>query len=142
MQTFLPYRNFVKSARVLDNKRLGKQRVEAYQILKALKDSSYGWQNHPAVKMWRGFEGALYIYLNVICDEWVRRGYKDNIIFGEFRASSLRMKLYVGYEFPKWLGDKKFHISHQSNLLRKDEKHYKEYFKKVKSNLPYYWPTT
>ena len=32
MQTFLPYQNFIKSAKCLDYKRLGKQRVEALQI--------------------------------------------------------------------------------------------------------------
>lgn len=49
MQTFLPFPSFIESARVLDNKRLCKQRVECLQILKALHDPSYGWQNHPAV---------------------------------------------------------------------------------------------
>lgn len=36
MQTFLPYPNFKASARVLDTKRLGKQRVENLQIMSAL----------------------------------------------------------------------------------------------------------
>ena len=40
MQTFLPYSNYPASARVLDNKRLGKQRVEVLQILKALAGES------------------------------------------------------------------------------------------------------
>ena len=35
MQTFLPYDNFEESASVLDWKRLGKQRVEAMQIVNA-----------------------------------------------------------------------------------------------------------
>ena len=35
MQTFLPYPDFARSARCLDNRRLGKQRVESYQILRA-----------------------------------------------------------------------------------------------------------
>ena len=35
MQTFLPYENFAASAAVLDNKRLGKQRVETLQVIKA-----------------------------------------------------------------------------------------------------------
>lgn len=38
MQTFLPYKSFEQSAACLDNKRLGKQRVEVLQILKALPD--------------------------------------------------------------------------------------------------------
>ena len=36
MQTFLPYPNFVASARALDTKRLGKQRVDTRQIQNAL----------------------------------------------------------------------------------------------------------
>ncbi len=36
MQTFLPYSDFRKSLESLDNKRLGKQRVEAYQIISAI----------------------------------------------------------------------------------------------------------
>lgn len=36
MQTFLPYPDFVKSAKCLDNKRLGKQRVEAWTIYRTL----------------------------------------------------------------------------------------------------------
>lgn len=54
MQTFLPYPSFRESAKCLDNKRLGKQRVECIQIIKAINNPKYGWQNHPAVKMWRG----------------------------------------------------------------------------------------
>jgi hypothetical protein len=37
MQTFMTHDNYVDTAKALDNKRLGKQRVEAYQILKALR---------------------------------------------------------------------------------------------------------
>lgn len=44
MQTFLPYPNFAASARVLDNRRLGKQRVECVQILKAIQPGyATGW---------------------------------------------------------------------------------------------------
>ena len=37
MQTFLPYSDFIKSAKCLDYRRLGKQRVEAWQIYNTLK---------------------------------------------------------------------------------------------------------
>ena len=33
MQTFLPYPDFKKSLQTLDYRRLGKQRIEAYQII-------------------------------------------------------------------------------------------------------------
>ena len=58
MQTFLPYTDFIKSAKCLDYKRLGKQRVEAKQILNILlgETTKAGWTNHPAVLMWSGYE--------------------------------------------------------------------------------------
>ena len=59
MQTFLPYPDDRASAADLDDRRLGKQRVETLQILRALTWRTYGWQNHPAVRMWRGFVPAL-----------------------------------------------------------------------------------
>ena len=78
MQTFLPYPNFRESAKVLDRQRLGKQRVETLQILRCLAGETEGWKNHPAVKMWRGYEIALTMYRLAICNEWVSRGYNDN----------------------------------------------------------------
>jgi hypothetical protein len=54
MQTFLPDRDFAVCAATLDNRRLGKQRLEAYQILRTLRGLSPGWSHHPAVAMWRG----------------------------------------------------------------------------------------
>ena len=61
MQTFLPYADFVKTAKCLDYRRLGKQRVEAFQILNILegKTTKAGWKHHPAVLMWEGYENAL-----------------------------------------------------------------------------------
>jgi hypothetical protein len=55
MQTFLPHRNFDKTAKHLDRKRLIKQSVENLQVLKSLSGlyASGAWKNHPAVKMWR-----------------------------------------------------------------------------------------
>ena len=41
MQTFLPFADFRKSAAALDNARLGKQRVECLQILRALSTGPY-----------------------------------------------------------------------------------------------------
>jgi len=79
MQTFLPYSDFEKSVQVLDYKRLGKQRVEAAQILDVLEGRKTGWRNHPAVKMWAGYTDALRAYLRACILEWQRRGYKNNM---------------------------------------------------------------
>ena len=88
MQTFLPYSDFEKSAKVLDYRRLGKQRVEGYQIMKALLNltESKAWRNHPATAMWRGHEGALALYCKTMCEEWIRRGYNDSLLpfFNEY----------------------------------------------------------
>jgi len=129
MQTFLPYADFQKSMQVLDYRRLGKQRVEALQIYNALTGISTGWRNHPATKMWAGYEDALADYMNAAIHEWVDRGYNNT------------MKIIpVGdYTMPPWFGNPVFHLSHMSNLLRKFPKHYSRYFN-VPNDLPYYWP--
>lgn len=80
MQTFLPYPDFGRSARVLDRRRLGKQRVEVKQILRALRNPSSGWRNHPAVRMWRGHEYSLLSYGVAVCSEWRSRGYRDSLL--------------------------------------------------------------
>jgi len=131
MQTFLPYKSFARTARVLDYRRLGKQRVEAMQILKALRDPSYGWQSHPAVNQWRGYINALKYYHNIIIEEWCRRGYCNNM-----RLEPVRGRLV----YPPWLGLRKYHLSHRANLLRKDPKYYSQFNWRVDPSTPYYWP--
>ena len=55
MQTFLPYADPRASAACLDDRRLGKQRVETFQVLRAITWPTYGWKHHPVTRMWRGF---------------------------------------------------------------------------------------
>jgi len=134
MQTFLPYACFIKSARCLDDKRLGKQRVEALQILKALRGAyakTGAWENHPATKMWRGYEAALGQYKNAMIEEWVTRGFKNTMILEPKQRC----------EHPRWLGYAALHESHQSNLLRKNPEFYGKYGWVVPSTMPYWWPT-
>lgn len=132
MQTFLPYADFVKTARALDQRRLGKQRAEALTVLRCLQDPSRrGWRNHPAIAMWRGYEDALKAYMNAMIDEWVRRGYQNNMP---------KMEHSPHPAMPPWLGDPEFHRSHQSNLIRKDSAYYRRLFPGVPDNLPYVWP--
>lgn len=132
MQTFLPFRSFKDSAISLDYKRLGKQRVEAYQITRVLAGLTKGWRNHPAVLMWAGYEPALYEYGRAICLEWRERGFIDNML-ERFPIEPITL--------PSWLGDSRLHLSHQSNLIRKYPEHYRQHFPKVEDNLPYFWVT-
>ena len=130
MQTFLPYANFKQSAKCLDYKRLGKQRVECKQILKALFVNNYGWKNHPIVKMWKNYELALSEYYNVILNEWISRGYKNSMPYISLNN--------VKINYPPWLGNIDFHDSHKSNLLRKDKLYYSKYWN-ISDNKEYVW---
>ncbi len=136
MQTFLPFPSFARSAKVLDRQRLGKQRVETYQILLALSGKKTGWANHPATKMWRGHENSLALYGMAVCREWISRGYKDSCLEKIGRFYDLEKRT----DRPDWLGKRKFHLSHKSNLVRKDAGHYGKYFKNISGDLPYVWP--
>jgi len=138
MQTFLPYKDFRKTALCLDYKRLGKQRVEAWQIYQALTQENYGWKNHPIVKMWKGYEHCLLLYGWYICQEWRARGYKGQMWEKFITEMNLQ---YHDKEivYPSWLGNKKLHSSHKSNLLRKDKKYYDKFGWKEPDDLPYIW---
>ena len=122
MQTFLPFSSFSQSAAILDRQRLGKQRVEAWQIYLSLTDETYGWQSHPAVKMWRGYEDSLLVYGLCIIDEWINRGYQDNM-YDRFEAE-LMVVGDLGRE-PWWLGMPAFHESHRAMLYRKNPIYYR-----------------
>jgi len=137
MQTFLPYPEFARSAASLDRARLGKQRVEAKQILLALTQPDYGWQSHPAVSMWRGFEPALAAYGRICCEVWQDRGYDDSLWSWFYE----REREVADISTPPWLGNSDFHASHRSNLLRKDPAWYGRYGWTEGPDLPYVWPT-
>lgn len=128
MQTFLPYPDFAASARALDRARLGKQRVEARQLITALTTGS-GWSNHPAARMWRGHEGALAEYGDAMIEEWIQRGYRNTMPL-----------LTESGPKPHWFGDPAFHAAHRSNLLRKDPTHYAQFGWAEPPDLPYVWP--
>jgi len=132
MQTFLPYSDFIHTAKVLDDKRLGKQRVEAVQILKILCYGVSWWKNHPAVRMWKGYEDALGMYMNIMIIEWEHRGFENNMFYYIARASQII--------YPPWLGDPRLHLSHQANLARKKPEYYGKLWPDADTNAPYWWP--
>lgn len=136
MQTFLPYASYSDSAKCLDNKRLGKQRVEGLQILELLKTNKKtgAWANHPVCDMWRGYEQALIEYICVICDRWTSLGYKDTC-----KEKALKFKDDTNIIYPWWLGIDEIHRSHRSNLYRKNSDAY-NIFTSDGPDLPYCWP--
>jgi hypothetical protein len=149
VQTFLPYPDFERSARSLDDRRLGKQRVEGIQVLRGLIRPGYGWRHHPAVKMWQGYEEALGRYVLTCCEVWTGRGFADTCaatIVADLREHGIarvrrQAELAADGSLPPWLGNDSFHRSHQSSLVRKDPEHYRAQFPDVPDDLEYIWPT-
>ena len=132
MQTFLPYPDFYRTAECLDFRRLGKQRVEAMQIINVLEEKSFGWRSHPAVGMWSDYTDALKLYCNAMIREWAAQGYNNT------------MQVYAvsdSCQLPHWFGDERVHSSHRANLLRKDPKYYGKYGWKEEPIEGYFWPS-
>jgi hypothetical protein len=149
VQTFLPFADFEDAARALDPRRLGKQRVEAMQILNALTVPGRGWQNHPAVLMWKGYEEALVRYCLDVCRVWCELGFADTCADKVTTAVRERLgidrvrsqaELAAAGALPPWLGDEALHRSHRSSLLRKDPEHYRPLFGDEPDDLEYVWP--
>jgi hypothetical protein len=149
MQTFLPYADFAASASVLDLRRLGKQRVEALQVLRGLIVPGYGWRHHPAVRMWTGYEEALVRYGLEMCRRWTDEGRADTCaatLAADFAARHPgrpvrdTAALARAGELPNWLGDPAFHLSHRSALVTKAPDFYRPLFPGVPTGLPYVWP--
>ena len=177
VNTFLTHSDFKTSAQSLDRQRLGKQRVEAFQILNIIENLEHlsklfqypydgsnlkqwikdittayknlpylyvirdnttytipkdivkqkslidqylqpndhiiklGFSSHPIVVMWFGYTDALKSYINEHIDEWIHRGYNNN------------MNKYIinkSFDRPKWTYDQEFHKNHRSALLNKE----------------------
>ena len=149
VQTFLPYPSFAQTAAVLDDRRLGKQRVEVIQIVRAILVPGYGWANHPATLMWKPHLEALECYVGSICDEWRARGFADTCratvrhdIADAGLPGPVRSQGDLGDAglLPPWLGHDALHRSHRSALLRKDPAHYRPRFPDDPDDLPYVWP--
>lgn len=153
MQTFLPSGSSIFAAQALDNKRLNKQILEGYQILKVLATNGKAWRNHPAVLMWEGHEGALVDYISDMITEAKHRGIKT--VNNEANINTLVSKYNNQWDNlkPEWMLDKaklsKVVATHRANLYRKDPIYYAEYANAVDSkyNQPcctkcqYFWPT-
>ena len=140
MQIFLAHSNFSKNAKILDKKRLFKQLVECRQVLATmgepiLKNDGSPMKashvHHPIHKMWSGYAECLKDYHNAILMECLDRGIKT--IIQPLQVDKRKMKI------PPFIGSRKFHNSHKSNLLRKNPEWYSQFKWNVKSDIPYFW---
>lgn len=165
MQSFVPLdRDFASNARVLDNKRVWKQALEGFQIAKALLKlheeaqspgtwPNIGWAHHPAVRMWRGSEGALAHYTRTMMGEALRRNVMlDHRTKGRIVDLTLHLQKatgqYARWALPPWWGGD-IHFTHRVSLCRKDWAYYGGLFPDVmdtdcappdEGGVGYVWP--
>lgn len=150
MQTFLPSADYEYTAHILDSKRLNKQILEGYQILKILSGASESgaWRNHPAVLMWTNAEHELKSYIDQMVYEANFRGIKTDKNVSNLKELEHMYSANWGNETPVW--QKEEHVyrvtnSHKANLYRKDPFYYAEF--RLNTAQPccdrclYYWPT-
>jgi len=132
MQTFITDYDFSKSAKNLDRKRLGSQIYEGIHILASLLDKNEDLinpkrdvSNHPAAKLWIGYERELMNYIKVHMVEWADRGYSSDINIGNY----LMLAAYIlpFDNVPYWVTDELIE-THRSVLVKKDKLYYKEIF--------------
>lgn len=144
MQVFLPDADFDKTASVLDNQRLNKQALEAWQILltnlKLNPAGDYrepkGWYNHPATRMWRGHESALLNYIGAMVYEWKSRGFKSTIFDKASKTFDRALELDLVMDIhpvlnPSWMEDEdllaRITSSHRTALLTKNYEWYSQF---------------
>ena len=139
MQTFIPIAttDFREIAKTLDNRRLNKQALEGWQILMTLTELDpagnhrvpKGWVNHPAVKMWRGYETALLHYIIAMCDEWRSRGYHttiDDKARTTFATAVLNGKISTKLVYPPCIVEE-VATTHRTALLAKEYEWYSQF---------------
>lgn len=134
VNTFVTSSSLEECAKSLDWRRLGKQRVEAYQIWRVLtgKTTGRGWKNHPAVLAWQGHTCALAMYTNVMIREWIFRGYNNTMEL---------LPHCKNPQFPWWWGWKPVIMSHKASLNRKMPEYYSFEIQDGYEEYGYVWPS-
>lgn len=88
-----------------------------------------------------GHEHHLFLYIVALQEECMRRGIAGSAAFVKAETLSSQFKLEKKRPLPPpWLGDKAFHRSHKSNLVRKNPDHYRKFFPNVPDDLDYIYP--
>jgi len=115
--TRLVYRKF-------DNKymRVAKDKIFSLNDKTRYRLVTGGFCGHPMVLMWVGYINGLRHYINLCIDEWVKRGYVNNM-----QTYDLPDQI----EYPWWVKSPAVICSHICALLRKERK---------RNEPDWYWP--
>gem|GEM_PF-362219 len=136
MQIFRPYIDWHMSAQVLDDRRLGKQRVEAKQVMMTIlrkmgliKDERRGWLNHPIVLMYynggRPYFKDLGGYFNACIEEWRRRGMRSQISLSDIEHLILGAGSAEGHPLTHV-----HEVEYRRVLILKEPEHYLKAFQR------------
>jgi len=159
MHTWLPSSNYDSIPNFLDDVRLRKQRFDCLRIFRALSDPSYGFQTHPVVRMWRGYEKNLFNYSCEICNGYLQRINSktsdeclneieqieiDGLTFGKAEKDWYSL---VNSEWnkkhgsrPPWYSCEHIFSSHRAALLAKNPKWYTQFNWTEEPKIRYFWP--
>ncbi|MCS7094410.1 MAG: pyrimidine dimer DNA glycosylase [Thaumarchaeota archaeon] len=130
MQIFRPYVDWRRSADVLDDRRLGKQRVECMQVLNVIlrklgwiNDGRKGWLNHPIGLLYYN-SGKPYVrdivgFFNACVQEWVNRGFRNSIDLSDISHLLARVEGTEGTPITRI-----HELEYRRVLLVKDPAHY------------------
>jgi len=131
MQNFQLSTNFKTTAKQLDRARCGKQRLEtadalamllgqpAWMSYKQFMYISKKYKNHPAWRMWIGYEPALIEYGLTICQEWIDRECQDTF-YDKILVFNDMLKQPYSVDNPPWLTEE-FCSNHRAVMLGKIE---------------------
>jgi hypothetical protein len=130
MQTKITDKDFYKSASNLTRQHLGAQIYEGIHILASLLDCNdklvnpkRNVKNHPASRLWIGYEYELLFYIERHLDEWcVERGYKSNINDQNFFMlcdQKYERNFKYGIKNLDWITDELIQ-THRSVLIQKE----------------------
>ena len=146
--TYLPYPCYARTSECLHNEELWHTRVAALTILEVLLElpttfptPKAGLQEHPCVRMWRGYEHALVNYAFICNLEWKLRGHEETLTD---KIATLQKCIPTKYEVPWWKFIDSITHSHRKALLRNRRSHYRLYFtedkeSKIASGI-LFWP--
>ncbi len=133
---FRPYTDWERSAACLDDLRLGKQRVEAKQILYVflrklgiVRDGKRGWLTHPIVLLYFN-NGKPYIddvvgFFQACVKEWKKRGKQNFICLDDIQQFIRQIEKTPGTPITRL-----HEIEYRRILLIKNPNHYVKVFSK------------
>jgi hypothetical protein len=137
VNTFICERSFSLSASRLDWRRLGKQRLEVAQMMRALTGGMRGWASHPAVLAWTGHERAMAEFGLACHWEWISRGYQDTTM-GRLADCTATLP---DTGRPWWIGDPTYLAHVRAVLVAKDPGWYGQWWPGVEPlDGAQWWP--